>query len=87
MTLADKQRHILVESFGEPVLSLEFDVWKSGGISMWTHFNHAAEYAATRAQLIAIRDHLDSFLKAEAMCPFYKRPNAQADAPPTSTRT
>jgi len=72
MSLINKQREALLSMLGAPALSLEFDVWPDGNVSMWTHLNHAADYAKTRADFIAIRDHLNSFIAAEAMCPFHK---------------
>lgn len=71
MSFTDKQREALISELGQPSLTLEFDVWGSK-VSMWTHFSHEANYNEVKKQLVAIRDHLDSFLKDEKMCPFHK---------------
>ncbi len=73
MGLAAKQREALIEERGEPVLRLEFDVFAGNKVSMWTHFNHEADFKEAKLQLIAIRDHLNEFLRDENMCPFHKQ--------------
>ena len=72
MGLADKQRQALIKERGEVKLRLEFDVFEGNKVSMWTHFKHSANYKETKNQMIAIKDHLDEFLKDGAMCPFHK---------------
>lgn len=72
MAFTDKQREALISELGQPQLTLEFDVWGEGKVSMWTHFDHSEDYQAVRKRLLAIRDHLDGFLKDEKMCPFHK---------------
>jgi hypothetical protein len=75
MAFVDKQRDGLISELGQPKLTIEFDVWGESKVSMWTHFDHSDDYADVKKRLIAIRDHLDSFLKDEKMCPFHK-PNS-----------
>ena len=72
MSFTDKQRQAIIEERGEPVLRLEFDVFKDNNVSMWTHFDHAADFDLTYNQLIVIRDHLNEFIKDKGMCPFHK---------------
>lgn len=74
--LTDKQRQALIEERGEPELSIEFDVFDGNRVSMWTHFNHGNSFKTVKEQLIAIRDHLNEFLKDEKMCPFHKNIDA-----------
>lgn len=68
--LAEKQRQVLRAEKGEPVLTLEFDIFEDGGLSMWTHFEHGSDFESAKRRLIEIRDHLDSFISAQSMCPF-----------------
>lgn len=70
MGLAEKQRAELIKVRGEPKLTIEFDVFEELQVSMWTHFNHGDNFEDMRSRLIAIRNHLDEFLKDENMCPF-----------------
>lgn len=72
MAFTDKQREALISELGEPKLSIEFDVWSQSKVSMWAHFDHSDNYTDVKKRLIAIRDHLDEFLKDEKMCPFHK---------------
>ncbi len=72
MSFTDKQRKALIEERGEPVLRLEFDVFEGNNVSMWTHFDHGANFQEVKAQLQAIKLHLDEFLRDENMCPFHK---------------
>jgi hypothetical protein len=72
MALVDKQREGLISELGQPKLTIEFDVWGESKVSMWTHFDHSDNYLEVKKRLIAIRDHLDSFLKDEKMCPFHQ---------------
>lgn len=68
----DKQRKALIEERGEPKLTLEFDVFDGDKVSMWTHFDHSADYNDMKTALLAIKDHLEEFLKDEKMCPFHQ---------------
>lgn len=72
MAFSDKQREMLISELGPPNLRIEFDVWGESKVSMWTHFEHSENYQEMKKRLIAIRDHLDGFLKDEKMCPFHK---------------
>jgi len=72
MTFSDKQRESLIKERGEPKIRLEFDVFKDDRVSMWTHFNHGDNFQDVKLSLLAIRDHLNEFLKDESMCPFHK---------------
>lgn len=72
MGFADNQRSNLIAERGEPVLRLEFDVFDGDKVSMWTHFDHSKDFDSVKKQLLAIRNHLDEFLRDEAMCPFHK---------------
>lgn len=72
MSFSNKQRDALISELGEPTLTIEFDIWGEAKVSMWTHFKHESDYNDMKNRLIAIRNHLDSFLKDEKMCPFYK---------------
>lgn len=73
MALADKQRLALIEERGEPKITIEFDVFDGNKVSMWTHFDHAADFNETKEQLIAIKNHLEEFIRDAAMCPFHKK--------------
>jgi len=75
MSFSNKQREALISKHGQPNLILEFDVWGKDDVSMWTHFDHSEDYLKVKERLIAVRDHLDRFLKDEKMCPFYKPSN------------
>lgn len=70
MSVAEKQRSALVASKGEPAMTLEFDVWSDGNVSMWTHLNHSGDYEETKKRFMKIRDHIDSFMSDGTMCPF-----------------
>ena len=70
MPLADKQREARIQEKGKPRLSLEFDVFADGSVSMWTHFEHGDDFEEVKAALLSVREHLDEFLKDEKMCPF-----------------
>lgn len=75
MAFTDKQREMMLQEHGQPDLSIEFDVWgdtKEAKVSMWTHLDHSHNYQTVKNRMIAIRDHLNSFLEDERMCPFYK---------------
>lgn len=72
MKFTEKQRVVLIEERGQPTLSIEFDVWDEDKVSMWTHFNHSDDFQIVKKKLMAIKNHLDEFLKDEAMCPFHK---------------
>jgi len=76
MTLATNQREALIAERGQPKLTLEFDVFDGNKVSMWTHFDHSADYNEMKKGLLSIKEHLDEFLKDEKMCPFHK-PNVQ----------
>ena len=71
MALANKQRKALIATKGQPELQLEFDVWSDGNVSMWTHFNHGCNFNDAKKRMIAIRDHIDSFIQDSDMCPFH----------------
>lgn len=73
MSIVNSQREALVKERGEPVLRLEFDVFEVDRVSMWTHFNHDADFQKVKLQLVAIQNHLTEFLRDENMCPFHKR--------------
>ena len=73
MSLTDKQREARIQEKGEPTLKLDFDVFADGSVSMWTHFNHGDDFNQVKAQLFAIKNHLDEFLKDENMCPFHNQ--------------
>lgn len=73
MSFSDKQRQHLIDERGNPNLRIEFDVWEDDKVSMWTHFNHSDDYALVKNRLLAIKNHLDEFLKDEKMCPFHKQ--------------
>lgn len=70
MALADKQREARIEDKGRPKLSLEFDVFADGSVSMWTHFEHGDDFEDVKKSLTAVQEHLAEFLKDENMCPF-----------------
>lgn len=75
MGLADKQREALITERGEPLLTLEFDVFDGEIVSMWTHFKHGEDFKKAKERLIACRDKLNEFLRDENMCPFHEKPN------------
>lgn len=72
MSFANKQREALIAERGEPILRIEFDVFQGNRVSMWTHFDHSANFEEVKEQLKAIKNHLDEFLRDENMCPFHK---------------
>ena len=51
-------------------MTLEFDVWPDGDVSMWTHLKHGDNYDQVKQQFQAIRSHLDTFINDGGMCPF-----------------
>ena len=71
MALVNHQRDALIAANGEPALTLDFDVWPDGSVSMWTHLRHGDDYEATEQQFVAIQEHLGRFIKDGAMCPFH----------------
>jgi len=71
MALADKQRETLIQERGTPALRLEFDVFRDGHVSMWTHFDHGGDFNETKKMLTSIQAHLAEFLRDEGMCPFH----------------
>jgi len=73
MSLANNQRKALIEERGKPSFSLEFDVFEGNKVSMWTHFDHSADFEEIKKGLLAIKNHLDEFLRDENMCPFRKK--------------
>lgn len=70
--LTDAQREALIEERGEPVLTLEFDVFKEDRVSMWTHFKHGEDFAKAKERLILCKNKLEEFLRDENMCPFHE---------------
>jgi hypothetical protein len=72
MALTEKQREARIREKGEPLLRLEFDVFADGAVSMWTHFDHSADFNEVKKMLVAVKSHLDEFLDDEDMCPFHK---------------
>lgn len=70
MSLADKQREALLRERGDPVITLEFDVFGDGQVSMWTHFSHGADFLEIKKCLVAVNEHLSNFIRDENMCPF-----------------
>lgn len=75
MSFIEKQRHELIKANGQPKLTLEFDVFEGNKVSMWTHFDHSSDYRIAKEMLIAIKGHLEDFLKDGAMCSFHKNEN------------
>jgi hypothetical protein len=71
MGLTDAQRRERIKEKGAPLTRLEFDVFADGSVSMWTHFDHGDDFQRVRADLLAIKTHLEEFLRDEAMCPFH----------------
>jgi hypothetical protein len=76
MNLIDKQREALINERGEPILRLEFDVFEDNRVSMWTHFDHSHDFKEVKERMMAIKNHLDDFLKDENMCPFHTTKNS-----------
>jgi len=70
MALAEQQRQALIKERGEPLLTLEFDVFEGGMVSMWTHFKHGEDFEKAKSRLTACRDKLTEFLRDAEMCPF-----------------
>ena len=70
MPLADKQRRALIKDKGPPALTLEFDVWADGAVSMWTHLRHGDDYRVVLVQFRSILNHLQEFIRDGDMCPF-----------------
>lgn len=70
MGLDNKQRVALINRRGQPSMTLEFDVWPDGSVSMWTHLKHGDDYDQVKQQFQATLSHLESFIKDGDMCPF-----------------
>lgn len=68
--LTDTQRDALIAERGEPLLTLEFDVFEGENVSMWTHFKHGEDFNKAKERLILCKKKLDEFLRDEKMCPF-----------------
>jgi hypothetical protein len=67
---ASAQRDALIAERGQPILQVEFDVFSGNKVSMWCHLDHSANFNEVREQLLAMRDHLDNFIRDGAMCPY-----------------
>lgn len=78
--VSDQRRDALIRERGLPTLRLEFDVFEGGKVSMWTHLDHGSDFGAIKSAFVAVRDHLDQFIRDGAMCPF----SPQATNPATS---
>lgn len=68
--LTNRQRAILYEKKGRPILALEFDVFPSGEVSMWAHTRHMVPFAEMKLAFDAIQRHLSAFIADADMCPF-----------------
>ena len=70
--LSNRQRAIMYQKCGRPLLSLEFDVFPGDPpqVSMWAHTRHDVPFAVMQAAFTAIALHLQRFLDDGAMCPF-----------------
>jgi hypothetical protein len=69
--LTDQQRRNLIAQKGEPLVSVEFDFWPDGSLSMWNHMPHGKDFDQVTAALVAMRDRLAKFIEdGPAMCPF-----------------
>lgn len=80
MALADKQRGALIETKGPPKASVSFDLWEDGQVSMWTTFNHGDDYDVIKKGIMAMREHLDRFIRDGKMCPFCKPNERESQA-------
>jgi hypothetical protein len=65
------KRSALHASRGKPVLSIDFEVFANGEVSMWTHFDHGMPFGDAETHLKAIQAHLAKFIRDRAMCPFH----------------
>lgn len=81
------KRSALHASRGKPVLGLDFEVFASGEVSMWTHFDHAMPFHEAKAHLEAIQAHLAKFIRDRAMCPFHKPEQPTREREKTETET
>lgn len=70
-TFTDKQRAVMYEEKGKPILILDFDIFLDGQVAMWTHTKHGIPFPQMKAAFQAAVDHLTSFISNESMCPFY----------------
>jgi len=70
VNVSNRQRDKLYTKRGKPVLSLEFDVWSEGKVSMWAHTRHDVDFQEMKRAFVECRDHLNAFIEDEAMCPF-----------------
>jgi hypothetical protein len=66
----NRQRTTQYKTKGRPTLSLEFDAFSDGDVSMWAHTRHEIPFHEMRAAFEAIQSHLKRFISDEAMCPF-----------------
>ena len=68
--LSNRQRRNQIARKGRPVLSLEFDVFLDGDVSMWAHTRHDIPFPQMQAAFEAIQAHLARFISDADMCPF-----------------
>lgn len=66
----NRQRKAQYASKGRPTLSLEFDVFPDGEVSMWAHTRHEIPFDEMQAAFESVRRHLVSFIADAYMCPF-----------------
>lgn len=76
--LTDTQRDALIKERGEPLLTLEFDVFDGNMVSMWTHFKHGEDFSKAKERLRLCQKKLEEFLRDENMCPFHETANPPA---------
>lgn len=69
-TFTNRQREIQHAHKGRPILSLEFDVYADGSVSMWTHTRHEIPFSDMQQAFEACRDHIVRFIADGNMCPF-----------------
>jgi len=67
---SNRQRAKLYKQKGRPVLALEFDVFPSGEVSMWTHTRHDIPFDEMKRAFEAVQDHLRRFIVDGDICPF-----------------
>lgn len=65
-----RQRSALHKTHGNPIVSIDFEGFSDGHVSMFQHTFHDQDYYQVKTILIKFRDHLDKFIQDEGMCPF-----------------
>ena len=68
--LEQRQREVLRQVHGEPVISITFDGYSDGNVSMWAHTKHDQSYDKAYDLVLQFHADLTRFISDSGMCPF-----------------